>query len=475
MNTFVNAIKNISARTENDMKARASSADACTDLFYKIGAMRGKNVIPDFTAAFVQEPELAVRIALWARDAREGAGERKLFRDILEYLSKNDASLAARIVDKVPELGRWDDLFVTTDDVRQHSFELIRKALSEKNGLAAKWMPRKGKEAAELRHFLGMSPKQYRKTLVNLTQVVEQNMCSKNWDEINFNHVPSVASSRYKKAFSRHTTKYAEWAAALVSTDPEVKKTVKVNAGAVFPYDVLKGVISHYQLDYNKSNLNHILGQWEALPNYVGDANILPLVDVSGSMTCKVGNDQKAMLSCLDVAVSLGLYLADKNKGKFKETFLTFSSNPQLLNLKGNILQKIDQMVRSKWEMNTNLHAAMDKILETAINGDVPQNEMPDALLILSDMQFDACTRFDDSAMQMIERKYEKAGYNVPKIVFWNLNAKDNVPVKFNKNGTALVSGFSPSICKAVLAADLEDFTPRSIMLKAVMNDRYKF
>ena len=82
---------------------------------------------------------------------------------------------------------------------------------------------------------------------------------------------------------------------------------------------------------------------------------------------------------------------------------------------------------------------------------------------------------YDDSAMKMIERKYEKAGYNVPKIVFWNLNAKDNVPVKFNKNGTALVSGFSPSICKAVLAADLEDFTPRSIMLKAVMNDRYKF
>ena len=475
MNTFVNAIQNQEARTENGMKARKSTADACTDLFFKIGAMRGKNVIPDFTAAYVQDSELAVRIALWARDAREGAGERKLFRDILAHLSKNEPSIAARVVNRIPELGRWDDLFVTTDDVRKHSFELIREAISSKNGLAAKWMPRKGQEAAELRHFLGMTPKQYRKTLVNLTQVVEQNMCAKNWDEINFNHVPSVASARYKKAFARHTTKYGEWAAALVSTDPEVKKTVKVNAGAVYPYDVLKGVIGHYIQTYDKSNLNHIQGQWDALPNYVGNANILPIVDVSGSMTSRIGQNSKAVLSCLDVAVSLGLYLADKNVGKFKDTFLTFSNRPELLHLKGNILQKIDQMVKSKWEMNTNLHAAMEKILETAINGKVPQNEMPEILLILSDMQFDACVSHDDSAIEMIERKFEAAGYMIPKIVFWNLNAKDNSPVKFNKNGTALVSGFSPSIMTAVLTADLEDYTPQNVMMKAVMQDRYNF
>jgi hypothetical protein len=177
----------------------------------------------------------------------------------------------------------------------------------------------------------------------------------------------------------------------------------------------------------------------------------------------------------LDVAVSLGLYLADKNKGKFKDTFLTFSGSPELLHLNGNILDKISQMVRSSWQMSTNLHAAMQKILDVAIKGSVPQEEMPEVLLILSDMQFDSCTRYDDSAMQMIERKFTDSGYKVPKIVFWNLNANDNVPVKFDKRDTALVSGFSPAIMKSVLAADLEQFTPESIMMKAIMSDRYNF
>lgn len=476
MSTFVNAVKNQTARTTNGMKARKSTANSVTDLFYKIGASRGKNVIPDFTAAYVQDKELAGRVALWARDIRGGAGERKIFRDILEYACDHDPAYAERLLKRVPELGRWDDIFVTKGDLRQIAFAMVRDALEAKNGLAAKWMPRKGKEAAELRSFLGMSPKQYRKTLVSLTKVVEQDMCAKNWDEINFNHVPSLASSRYKKAFSRHTEKYKEWAAALVSTDPEVKKTVKVNAGAVYPYDVLKGLISPYSHGYDKSNLDHILAQWEAMPNFVGDASILPIVDVSGSMTCQAGGHQSSSkTTCLEVAVSLGLYLADKNKGKFKDTFLTFSSTPELLNLNGNILQKIDQMVKSKWEMSTNLHAALNKILSVAKNGNVPQEEMPQTLLILSDMQFNSCARFDDSAIQMIARKYEEAGYKMPNIVFWNLNAHENVPVKFDERGVALVSGFSPTIVKSVLAADLEDFTPEAIMLKTLMSDRYDF
>jgi hypothetical protein len=222
----------------------------------------------------------------------------------------------------------------------------------------------------------------------------------------------------------------------------------------------------------DKTETNHVIAQWDALPNYVGDASILPIVDVSGSMTCPAGKNTD--VRCIDVAVGLGLYLADKNKGVFKDTFLTFSGRPDLVTLKGNIVQKVDQMVKSKWEMNTNLHAAMDKILSVAVSGNVPQSDMPKMLLILSDMQFDQCARFDDSAMAMIERKFEAAGYTVPQIVFWNLNASDNVPVKADKSGAALVSGFSPSIMKALLSADLDQFTPEGIMLKTVMVDRYK-
>lgn len=471
MSTFVEAVANQEARTTNGMKARASSANKNVDLFYNIGASRGKDITPAFTAAFVENRELALRIAQWARDARGGAGERKIFRDILVHLEKTDIDAAMALLKKVPELGRWDDIFVvTTPILKTAAFTMLREALEAGNGLAAKWTPRKGPIAVELREFLGMSPKQYRKTLVNLTKVVETQMCANDWDNINFNHVPSLASARYKKAFNRHTPKFAEYVAKLVKKDP----TVKVNAGAVYPYDVLKGVINAYGVRLNKTELDHVVAQWDALPNYVGDANILPLVDVSGSMTSPAGGyNSKSGVTCMDVAVSLGLYLADKNTGKFKDTFLTFSAKPQLVTLKGNVVEKAAQMVKSEWAMNTNLNAAMEKILDVAVKNKVPQSEMPAMLLILSDMQFDQCIRHDDSAMQMIERKYAEAGYTAPQVVFWNLNASDNVPVKADKSGAALVSGFSPSITKALLAADMSDFTPEGIMRKTVCVERY--
>jgi hypothetical protein len=190
-------------------------------------------------------------------------------------------------------------------------------------------------------------------------------------------------------------------------------------------------------------------------------------------MTCPVGGSSTT--SCLDVAVSLGLYCADKNTGDFKDMFLTFSSQPELLTLRGNILQKIDQMIKSSWAMSTNIVAAMDLILHTAVNGNVPQEDMPSTLLILSDMQFNQCARFDGSAMETFRRKFTDAGYTMPKIVFWNLNSHDNVPVKENENGVALVSGFSPSILKSILASDLEQFTPEAMMMKTLMAERYNF
>ena len=468
MNAFVNAVANQEARTANGMKARKSTAKATVDLFYNIGASRGKNITGAFTAAYVENPDVALRIAQWARDVRGGAGERQLFRDILVHLEKRDPDAALALLKKVPEVGRWDDIFVFQSPVlKSAAYTMLGDALRASNGLAAKWTPRKGPIAQEIRAFFGMSPKQYRKSLVALTKVVETQMCAGDWDNINFSHVPSVASRNYKKAFNRHSPLFAEYVAKLVAGD----KTVKVNADAIFPHDVLKGIAHSYTGQLSKTETDHVIAQWNALPNYVGDASILPLVDVSGSMTCTAGGTTN--VRCLDVAVSLGLYLADKNKGVFKDTFLTFSSKPQLVTLKGNIVEKCDQMSRSNWEMSTDLHAAMDKILSVAVKNSVPASDMPAMLLILSDMQFNQCARFDDSAMEMIERKYAEAGYTVPQIVFWNLNSSGNVPVKADKSGAALVSGFSPSIMKALLSADLDQFTPEGIMLKTVMVPRY--
>ena len=475
MNAFVNAVANQEARTANGMKARKSTAKATVDLFYKIGASRGKDITGDFTAAYVENSDVALRIAQWARDVRGGAGERQLFRDILVHLEKRDPDAALALLKKIPEVGRWDDIFVFSNpDLKSAAYTMLGDALRAKNGLAAKWTPRKGQIAAEVRAFFGMTPKFYRKSLVEMTKVVEQEMCAKNWDGINFSHVPSVAAARYKKAFFRNTPEYAKYVAELVKDPKDRTMNVKINAGAVFPYDVLKGVIGSYKNSYNSTELGALQAQWDALENFIGDANVLPLVDVSGSMTCPAGGHaSKSQTTCLDVAVSLGLYMADKNKGKFKDTFLTFSGSPELLHLKGNIVDKIKQMSESNWGMNTDLVKAMEKILKTAKEGNVPQEEMPEMLLIMSDMQFDQCAKFDDSAMKMIARKFTDAGYEIPKIVFWNLNAADNVPVKYDTRGVALVSGFSPAIMVAVLGGDTEKFTPEAIMLKALMVPKY--
>lgn len=471
--TFADSIANQPTRTTNGMPARVSTADALVDLFFAIGASRGKNIIPQFTAAYVQDQNIALRIVAWARDIRGGAGERQIFRDILTHLETADPVGAVRLVKLVPSLGRYDDLFVFKNPVVQTVADQIwyDAIFTEKNGLAAKWSERKGPTAERLKKKFGFTPKFYRKTLVGLTNVVEQKMCAGAWDQINYSHVPSVAHSRYKKSFGRHGTTYAEFIQRLVKGDDP---TVKVNASAIFPYDVLKGrcSIGYGSVEWTTDELAVIEAQWNALPNYIGDAKVLPMVDVSGSMTCVAG--KKGSVTCLDVAASLGLYFADKNTGLFKDCMLTFSGSPQLVQLKGNINQKIDQMVKTDWAMDTNLNAAFNKILSTAVNGKVAPEDMPETLVILSDMAFNACVEnSSNTALEMIRQKYTAAGYKMPGVIFWNLNAKDNVPVKFDELGTALVSGFSPAICSSVLSANMDDMTPEAILLKTVMQDRY--
>lgn len=461
--TFKNAINNQLTTTLNGMVAFKQTNNACVDLFYKIGASRHQDIQPDFVKAYVENPELALRIAAWARDIREGSGERASFRKILNYLEVNQPQDCLKLMRMVPELGRWDDLLVLqTPDMKAKAFTMIHDALKANNGLAAKWMPRQGQVATELRKHFGLTPKAYRQWLVSLTNVVETPMAANNWESIDYNKVPSLAMSRYKRAFNRHGLGFKAYVQELSSGNPNVK----VNATAVYPYDVLKGRLSH-RLNYDKTELDLIEAQWNALPNYVGASNVLPLVDVSGSMGIQISES----LTAMDVAVSLGLYFADKNQGVFKDCFLTFSGEPELLNLQGSVNQKIDQMVRSKWGMNTDLNKALNLILQTATDGQVSQQEMPEILIILSDMQFDRCANL--TGFEMIKEQYSNAGYTCPNIVFWNLKAYGNVPVRFNQDGVALISGFSPAIAEAFLSGDISNFTPEGIMLKKIMNERY--
>ena len=462
-------------RTTNAMKALTDTGNVLTDLFFKVGSSRGKNLVAEFATSYHIDPEKAVRLALWTRDAREGAGERQMARDFLLWLEQNhpEEILETMLLERLVELGRWDDLLIfQTKHIKRLAYARIKVALDNEEGLAAKWMPRKGALAAELRTAFGWTPKYYRKRLVELTNVVETAMCSGDWTNIDFNKVPSLAMARYKAAFKRnagdHFTSYAK------ALEKGVQGT-KVNAGAVFPYDVLKGLIGlheHLLPSKSREELAVIDAQWKALPNWMDEQQILPVVDVSGSMA---GKEVVSGIDALSVAVSLGLYCSDKNRGPFKDVFATFSSSPELIILKGTITQKIKQMVSSNWNMSTNLHAVFDLILKVALKAGVPQSGMPAGILILSDMQFNNCAQFDDSAIEMIRRKYEAAGYKMPGVVFWNINAYDNVPVQYNERGVALVSGFSPTIMKSVLECDFASMTPVGVMTQTIMSDRYAY
>lgn len=475
MNTFVQAIDEQTTLTENGAVTRVTSADKVVDLFYQIGASRGKNIIPSFVAAYAQNPELALRVALWARDVRGGAGERKIFRDILQYLENTSPEDVMKLLTKIPDLGRFDDLFVfKTQQMKNAAYTLFGDALRSGNQLAGKWAPREGskndKIAKEIMKFFGMTPKEYRKGLVALSKTVEQQMCAKEWEAINFSHVPSVAAARYRKAFYKNAeASYKKYVESLVKKDnPEVK----VNASAVYPHTIIQTLFNRVgQVSSSSTELDFITAQWEALPNYVGDSSVLSIVDVSGSMGVPVGG--QGNVTCMQVAISLGLYTADKNKGAFKDCFMTFSSVPKLQKLKGNIVQKMQQMSSSEWGMSTSIENAFSTILDVAVKNAVKAEDMPKTLLIMSDMQFNQCIRADETAHEMIRNKYSAAGYDLPNVVFWNLHASNGVPVKFNQSKTALVSGFSPTILESVLSS--EDLNPETVMLKTVMKDRYSF
>lgn len=473
MNTFVRGIgSNSGARTKNGAATLSTSGNALVDLFFVIGASRG--MTDDafdrmFANAYMTDPTVALRLSLYARDIRGGMGERKAFRRILLWLERNVPEELNRVLPRVAEVGRFDDLLIfNTPYAKNIAYGLIAKALSERNGLCAKWLPRKGPISVELRNYFGMSPKHYRKTLVHLTNVVEQKMCAKEWDAINLEHVPSVATSRYRKAFARHIPK------TVTTFVEKVKKgEAKINASAVFPYDIIKGLLTNkrtagYSLDIPTDlDIEHATVQWNALPDFVGEGSFLPIIDSSGSMTMGPHD-----IKPIHVATSLGLYLAERNKSAFKNVVMTFNTDSRLVPLvNGNIYKKIEQMYKLPWGGTTNLQAAFENILRHAYEYDVPADDMPKTLIIISDMEFNSCKR-DLTNYEAMREQYSRHGYEMPNVVFWNVSGREgNNPVDYQQNGTALVSGFSPAITKTVLSAKV--VRPIDIVLEAVMSPRY--
>lgn len=456
---------NKTSRTANGALTLNTSTDALVDLFFQAGASRGKDITSVFQRAYATESDLALRTLLWLRDVRGGAGERQQFRNLVVQLTEKDQ---ARVMDKIPELGRWDDMLVFVGTKLQAAaFSRIQDALHAGNGLCAKWMPRKGDVAVALRKFLGFSPKEYRKTLVNLSKTVETSMCAGDWSGIEYGKVPSIAAARYQAAFSKHDeTGYAGYRDALV------KGEAKINAGAIFPHDII-----HSMAKGDKDIAN---AQWNALPDYLegSEERILPVVDTSGSMG-RFGSGVAS--SPIHVAIALGLYISQRNEGTFKDQFITFSDTPTMQKVTGTLAQRVNQMSKADWSMNTNFMQTFRVILEAGRRDGLTQEQMPTKVLVLSDMEFDRATDnrswgdpVEQTNFEVLDELYQRAGYKRPQVIFWNLNGRDgNCPISAGEAGTALVSGFSPSIMTSLLGG--EDFSPRGIMLKTICKDRYSF
>lgn len=461
-NSLLDALRTRDNFTENGMTTNSSTLNACVDLFFTIGAMRGQDkqrLLANFSKAFNENPLTALRILFWVRDVRGGAGERQIFKDIMLYLVDNHTEALTKNLKHVSEYGRWDDLLVLFGTkLDKQVKEMIAAALNDNNGLCAKWMPRKGKEAIALERFMGLKPKEYRKMLVEKTKVVEQLMCANQWESVTYEHVPSLAMARYSKAFDKHDqSRFSEYKTG----------DTKVNASAVYPYDVIK------TLRYGDKDLS--IKQWESLPNYMLDNKelLLPVCDVSGSMTTPAGSNSN--LTCMDVCISLGLYISERNEGAFKDAFVTFSNTPQLQYLKGKLTDRFTQLENADWGMSTNLESVFNLVLNQAKKFNVPVTEMPTTILIMSDMEFNSAVGGSSlSALDIIREKYESAGYPMPKLVFWNIQSRNagNYPVQVTDEGTALISGFSPAILKSLLTG--EDMSPIAIMNKTVNSPRYE-
>lgn len=476
MTTLAQAISNTTYTWNGDV-THISSEDALVDLFYFIGASRiasSELIAAKVNAALAQDVYGTGRILLWARDCRGGAGERRVFHEAVLSMPLEHA---IGMIGMLPMLGYWKDVikYVEHDATRPTAITMIRNALQAgegETGLVAKYLPRKGKIAAIIRNELGMTPKQYRKTIVSLSNTVEQKVCAKEHSKIDYSTVPSKAMNRHYKSFLNHDAeRFGDFLTKAASGESNI------NSAQLYPYEIVaKCPSTYYRGAYGSAADKDLLNaQWSNLPDYIGNSKerIISVVDTSGSMMCSSGAKG---ITCMDVAVSLGLYTAYNAKGAFNNKMITFSAAPHFINIRGkDIVEDTRTVRRADWGMNTNLDAVYQLILDAAVSNQVPESEMPTLIAIVSDMQFDYCADSRNTAMQRIKAAYIAAGYKVPKLVFWNVNGTGyGVPATKSAVDVGLVSGFSPSIFKSILSA--EDFTPRGILDKTVLNNsRYAY
>lgn len=476
--------ENDKTTTENGMNAYKSTDSALLDLYGKIGAMRNTlefEVISKFEAAFTEDPLLALKLTFYARDIRQGLGERKVPKEIWGHLAKVYPDVMRENLKYIPVFGRWDDLYVFVDTpVEKEMWKVIKDQLVQdvvdmQDGkpisLIAKWLKSvntSSKTSVELGRktakALGFTDRQYQKLLAKLRayiNVLEAKMSAQEWKEIEYPAVPSRAMKNYRRAFYEHDK---EGFAKYIEDVQKGKK--KINSGTLYPYDIVEQYMRWCSWCYGKPSYDPILEeQWKALPNFVDtDDNVLIMADTSGSMSGRP----------MATAVGLAIYFAERNKGAFANTFMTFSENPTFVELKGSTLaDKVYATSKANWGNNTDIERAFMLILSVAQKNHVAPEDMPKSLVIISDQQFDRqkCSYEWDFYSDM-KARFARYGYTIPNIVFWNVrDTKDTFHVKSNYEGVQLASGSSTSVFKAIL--NNMDLTPYRAMVNVLSAERY--
>ena len=499
MSAFTDAFSKEASKkfTENGCEAFNTTQSKMLDLFATIGALRERSeedIIAAFEAAYAESPRYAILCLFYGRDVRGGCGERRTFRVILRHLAKVHPACVTANIGVIPYYGRFDDWYVLCDTLceddmwlamrNQFMSDLNKMEKGEPVSLLAKWIKSPDASSKESKALgcrtakaMGYSIYDFKRVLRKLRKyigIVETKMCQNQWDTIEYGAVPSRAMSIYRNAFMKHSEEAFTEYLRKVNEGRE-----KINASTLYPYDIVEAIRYCRGTDVAEA-------QWKALPNYLIDkdgnpieSNILVMADVSGSMEGRPMNS----------AVGLALYFAERNKGTYHNKFMTFSTNPVLLDIPEGVglRDRIRMVMNTPWGGNTDFYKAMMKVLDLCVNNNVAQEDVPKALVCITDMEFDYATAencvwacrdknadrsWTAGIYERCKQAFEEKGYKLPTLVFWNVNARNDTFHTDKMNmGTLCVSGQSPSAFKTVMSCI--GMTPYEAMVATLDSERY--
>ncbi|MBR3785390.1 MAG: DUF2828 family protein [Firmicutes bacterium] len=471
--------------TEYGASTKMTTFSDNLDLFATIGALRhadNEEIIGRFQKAFIENPDLAMKNLFFGRDIRGGLGERRTFRVCMKWLADHHPASVEKNLEQFGEYGRYDDLLCLMDTPCNESVvRYIGQCLSddvtsmESGGpvsLLAKWLPSVNASnretvgtAKKLAKALKMKERDYRKTLCSLRayiEIIENNLRERDYS-FDYEKQPSKALFKYRAAFLRNDEKrYLSYLNGVSRGER------KLNAGTLMPYDIIRPITELWGRKPVSEEERHVMDvTWKAQKDFADDTNALVVIDGSASMYCN-RNPQPAA-----VALSLGVYFAERNKGVFRNHFITFSHNPKLVEVKGrDIVDKVKYCMGFNEISDTNIQKVFELILQTALKHKVPQEELPKTVYIVTDMEFNACAKYSGMTnFEYAKQLFSAHGYQLPQIVFWNVDSRNRQqPVTMNEQGVILVSGCSPRIFSMVMD---HNYSPYEFMMEVLGSERY--